>query len=116
MAKQKFLALYIGTTDAMEQSGSAADIEARDQAGMKAWGQWMEGHMDAIADIGGPLGKTKKVGPEGISTVVNANTGYVIVWADSHEAAAEMFRDHPHFAIFPGDSVEVMECPPIPGM
>jgi hypothetical protein len=30
-------------------------------------------------------------------------------------AAARMFEMHPHFAIFPGDSVEIMECLPIPG-
>jgi hypothetical protein len=42
-------------------------------------------------------------------------TGYVIVQAESHEAAARMFENHPHFTIFPGDSVEIMECLPIPG-
>ena len=42
-------------------------------------------------------------------------TAYVIVEAESHEAAAEMFADHPHFTIFPGDAVEIMECLPMPG-
>ena len=42
-------------------------------------------------------------------------TGYVIVQAESHEAAARLFENHPHFAIFPGDSVEIMECLPLPG-
>jgi len=36
-------------------------------------------------------------------------------WGATHAAAARMFADHPHFAIFPGDSVEIMECLPIPG-
>jgi hypothetical protein len=27
-----------------------------------------------------------------------------------------MFEGHPHFTIFPGESIEVMECLPIPGM
>jgi hypothetical protein len=40
---------------------------------------------------------------------------YVIVWAESQEAAARLFERHPHFAIFPRDGVEVMECLPIPG-
>ena len=35
--------------------------------------------------------------------------------AESHEAAARMFEDHPHVTIFPGDSVEIMECLPMPG-
>jgi hypothetical protein len=37
------------------------------------------------------------------------------VRADSHEAAARIFEGHPHFMIFPGDGIEVMECLPIPG-
>ena len=35
---------------------------------------------------------------------------------ESHEAAAQLFLNHPHFTIFPGESVELMECLPIPGM
>ncbi len=35
--------------------------------------------------------------------------------AESHEAAAKLFLSHPHFSIFPGDSIEIMECLPIPG-
>ena len=30
--------------------------------------------------------------------------------------AAKLFLNHPHFMIFPGDRVEVMECLPIPGL
>jgi hypothetical protein len=42
--------------------------------------------------------------------------GYVIVEAESHEAAAQMFKNHPHFSIFPGEAVEIMECLPMPKM
>jgi hypothetical protein len=42
-------------------------------------------------------------------------TGYVIVKAESHEAAAKMFEKHPSFSIFPGDGIEIMEVLPIPG-
>lgn len=51
----------------------------------------------------------------GSATSADACTAYVIVRADTHEAAASMFLDHPHFTLMPGDSVEVMECLPIPG-
>jgi hypothetical protein len=37
------------------------------------------------------------------------------VSAESQEAAAKMFEKHPHFTIFPGDAVEIMEVLPIPG-
>jgi hypothetical protein len=77
---------------------------------------WGERHKAAIVENGGPLGKTKRAGPDGVSDIRNAMAGYVVVQAHSHEAAAKMFEGHPHFTIFPGDSVEIMECLPIPEM
>ena len=44
----------------------------------------------------------------------NEITAYTIVQAESHEAAAELFANHAHFMIFPGQSVEIMECLPLP--
>ena len=41
-------------------------------------------------------------------------TAWVVLRADSHEAAARLFEGHPHFTIFPGDGVEVMEVLPMP--
>jgi hypothetical protein len=43
-------------------------------------------------------------------------TAFTVVQAESHDAAAKLFVNHPHFTIFPGDAVEVMECLPIPTM
>jgi hypothetical protein len=40
---------------------------------------------------------------------------FTVVRAQSYEAAAKMFEDHPHFMIFPGDSVQIMGCLPLPG-
>jgi hypothetical protein len=116
---KKFLAVYMGT----HASGRRAEWDAlgdterqkREAAGIEAWGQWMTLHAAAIVEQGGPLGKTLRASAEGITATKNALTGYVVVEADSHEAAARMFSNHPHFSIFPGDSVEIMECLPIPG-
>jgi len=69
----------------------------------------------AIVDQGSPLGKTKRASAQGITDIKNSITGYVIVQAESHEAAARLFENHPHFSIFPGDSVEIMEFLPLPG-
>ena len=33
---------------------------------------------------------------------------YTVVRADTHEAAAKLFENHLHFAIFAGESVEIM--------
>jgi hypothetical protein len=76
----------------------------------------MQKHQASLAGQGGPLGKTKKVTPEGIADVSNHMGGFVVVRADSHEAAAKLFENHPQFTIFPGESVEVMPVMPVPGM
>jgi len=64
--------------------------------------------------MGGPLGKTKRVTQRGIEDVSNEVSGYTVVRADSHEAAAKLFENHPHFALFPGEAVEIMPVLPVP--
>jgi hypothetical protein len=114
-----FMAIYMGTQEALKRGLwtelSEGERKARIAKGMQAWMDWGKTHAAAIVDQGGPLGKTKRASPEGIADMQNAMTGYVIVKAESHEAAAKMFENHPHFSIFPGDSVEIMECLPMPG-
>jgi hypothetical protein len=116
---KKFLAIYLGSSRAHGASGWDKMDEAKRQAvtasGIQAWGEWMNKHAAHVVEQGGPLGKTKRTSADGVSDIKNDMTGYVIVQADSHEAAARMFEKHPHFTIFPGDSVEIMECLPIPG-
>jgi hypothetical protein len=75
----------------------------------------MAANAGVIVDGGGPLGKTKRTSAQGVSDLKNNLSGYVVLNAQSHEAAARLFEQHPHFTIFPGDSVEIMECLPIPG-
>jgi len=114
----KFMALFTGSPDAFARSGWASLDEtarkAREREGMQAWGDWMEKHKASIAVEGGPLGKTKRVGKDGVSDTSNAIAGFVIVEAPTHEAAAKLFVNHPHFTIFPGEAVEIMPCNPIP--
>ena len=113
---KNYLAMYLGTPDTMKgwEGLTEEQCQQRIEEGMAAWGGWMEKHRDILVAEGGPLGKTKRVDPSGVSDVRNEMTGYVIVQAESHEAAARLFENHPHFTIFPGDCVEVMECMPIP--
>jgi transcription antitermination factor NusG len=116
---KKFLAIYIGTAAALEKAQwKKLDEEKRkalEASGVKAWMEWGVANSAAIVDQGGPLGKTKRISTEGITAIKNSMTGYVIIEAESHEAAAKLFENHPHFTIFPGDSVEIMECLPLPG-
>jgi YCII-related domain len=114
-----YLALFTGS---MKTSRFAAWMampeaarKAKEQEGISAWGAWMQKHQDVIAFAGGPLGKTKLVSPAGISDTSNNLGGFVVVRADSHEAAAKLFENHPQFTIFPGEGVEIMPVMPIPG-
>ena len=117
---KNFLAMFMGSATSREKSNwdamDATKRKEREAEGMQAWGDWMMKHQSVIVTTGGPLGKTKRISSQGISDVTNEMAGYVVVKAESHEAAAKLFVNHPHFAIFPGDRVEIMEVLPIPGM
>jgi hypothetical protein len=113
---KNFLAVYMGTQEARAKWDelSEAERKKRQAAGMEAWMNWGKKNSAAIVEGGGPLGKTKRVSAHGVSDIKNAMTGYVVVRAETHADAAKLFENHPHFTIFPGDSVEIMECLPLP--
>jgi hypothetical protein len=114
-----YLAVFLGskTNPRMKawMSLSEAERRVKEQEGIAAWKSWAEKHREAILEEGGPLGKTKKVTGRGIEDVSNEMGAFAVVRANSHEAAARMFEAHPHFTIFPGESVEVMPILQIPG-
>jgi len=114
-----YLAVFLGSkTNSRMRAWMAlpeAERRAREQEGIAAWKAWVEKHHAAVSAMGGPLGKTKKVTERGIEGVSNEMGAFVVVRAQSHEAAAKLFENHPHFTIFPGESVEIMPVLPIPG-
>jgi hypothetical protein len=116
---KNFLAVFRGDAETKAQIEwnklSPEEQQKKIQQGMEAWGKWMQDNSASIVFSGGPLGKTLAVNNEGIYSTKNKDCGFVIVKASSHEEAAKMFLKHPHFAIFPGENVELMECLPIPG-
>jgi hypothetical protein len=113
-----YLAVFVGSKNSAKFAAwnalSETDRKAREQEGMAAWKAWVEKHQSALAQMGGPLGKTKRVGSGGIADISNEIGAFTVVRAESHEAAARMFEGHPHFAIFPGEAVEIMPVLPIP--
>lgn len=113
---KKFLCMFTGAPEAMAawQTLSTEERARREALGMAAWKNWMAKHQSSIAELGGPLSKTKRISNAGVSDIRNNLAAFVIVAAESQDAAAQMFIGHPHFAIFPGDGVEVMEVMPIP--
>jgi hypothetical protein len=116
----KFLAVYIGSENSPKakewETLSEEEGEKREKQGIAAWKEWAMKHQKSIIDLGGPLGPTKQVDAKGISKTKNALTAYTVIQAESHEDAAKLFLNHPHFTIFPGDSVEIIECFEIPGL
>ena len=114
-----YLAMILGSKTSPRRAAWDAlpegERRAKEQEGIAAWKAWAEKHHAAIVAIGGPLGKTKKVAERGIDDVSNHMGAFTVVRAESHEAAAKLFERHPHFAIFPGDSVEIMPVLSIPG-
>jgi hypothetical protein len=114
---KQFMAVYVGSPAAMSKWDSLPEAERKERqaAGMAAWRDWMTKHRESVVDDGGPLGKTKRTDARGVADVRNNIGAYVIVQAESQDAAAKLFLGHPHFTIFPGEAVEIMECLPMPG-
>ena len=114
-----FLAVFTGSKTSPRMRAwfalPEAERKVKEQEGFHAWKAWVEKHAAATVFMGGPLGKTKSVTAGGVTDISNNLSAFMVVRADSHEAAARMFENHPHFAIFPGEGVEVMPVMPIPG-
>jgi hypothetical protein len=60
------------------------------------------------------VGKTKRVSAQGVEDAKNDIMLYATIEADSHEAAADLFKGHPHFGI-PGATIEVSPANPLSG-
>lgn len=118
-ANNTYLAVFLGSKSSQRRAAwdalSAADRSVKEKEGIAAWMAWVQKHQAALVTMGGPLGKTKQVSASGTQDTSNNLGAFTVVRADSHEAAAKMFEKHPHFTIFPGDSVEIMPVLAIPG-
>ncbi len=117
--KNSYLAVFTGSKTGPRRAAwdalSEGERQSKQREGAAAWHAWVDKNRAAITTAGGPLGKTKKIGPHGIEDTTNALAAFTIVQAESHEAAARLFENHPHFAIFPGDAVELMPVMAVPG-
>jgi hypothetical protein len=114
-----YLAVFLGSKASPKMRAWNALPEAerrtKERDGIAAWKAWVEKYQGAIVAMGGPLGKTKKITQRGIEDISNDMGAFTVVRAESNEAAAKLFENHPHFTIFPGEAVEVMPVLPIPG-
>lgn len=108
--------LYLGVFTSNKRSAkwrswyalSEEESAAKAAIGVAALQKWDEDHAADIVYMGGPLGPTRRVSEAGVVDAVNELTAFVVVRAASLEAAANLFHNHPHFAFFPCDGVDVM--------
>ncbi len=106
----RFLAIY---TMKHEDFASFRNLPKAEQdtinaMGISKWAPWEERNAAAILDRGGMVGKTVRISRDGIAEATNSICGYLVVEAETADAAARLFHDHPHITVFPGDAVEIM--------
>ncbi len=68
---------------------------------MDAWGKWFGSIADKIVDQGGLWGGAREISDAGTKDLpmgMESITGYVIINADSLEAAEEIARGNPYIA------------------
>ena len=112
---RKFIVLYLAPTAVLDD-WAKTDPTKRKAAEEKMrgeWQRWMGEHSRIVKDTAA-CGKTKLVSPKGVSDTRNEIMLYSFVEAESHEAAAKVFENHPHLQI-PQASIEVMEVRPMGG-
>jgi hypothetical protein len=105
-----FLAVYTIKPEAVAAFRALPEAEQkrRDDIGLKQWTDWEAANAASLPNRGGMVGKTRRVTKDGIGDGQNDFCGYVIVEAESIDAAARLFENHPHITVFPGDGIDVM--------
>jgi hypothetical protein len=111
--KEKFLVLYLIPSSVVADWAETdpAIRQAEEQKMQVAWGEWMGKHAKMIISTEAG-GKTKRVTESGVSDIRNDIILCSFVEAESHEAAAKAFENHPHLQI-PQSSIEVMSVRPV---
>ncbi len=71
------------------------------------WDAWLKAHKGSVLNTIA-LGHTKRVSASGVEDTKNGLMLSSYVTAESLEAAAEIFKDHPHLKI-PEATIEIME-------
>lgn len=106
----RFLAVYTMKQEDFVSFKSLpkAERDAIDASGVKHWAAWLERNAASILDHGGMVGTTTRITRNGVTDAANQLCGYLVVEAETADAAARLFQDHPHITIFPGDGVDIM--------
>ena len=106
----RFVAVYTMQPEALVafRALPKSEQDAIDARGLKAWEAWDKRNAAALVAGDVMAGKATRVTTAGIAPAQNQIAGFRIVEAADIAAAAQMFQDHPHITIFPGDGIDVM--------
>jgi len=110
---KKYLLLYLSPVSAEQQMQTASPEDM--QKGMEPWVRWFDAHQQALVEMGTPTGNEMNVTKAGSSRPSTFIGGFSIVQAEDRNAVQAMLSDHPHF-LMEGNSIEVLELMPMPGM
>ena len=110
---KKFLVLYMSPVSAEQQMQNASPEDM--QKGMEPWVKWFDTQQQAIVEQGAPTGNELNVTKAGSSKPKTYIGGYSILQAEDMDVARTLLSDHPHF-MMEGNSIEVLELMPMPGM
>ena len=112
---KKFLVLYLSSMSAAEQMKTAGASESGKKM-MDEWMKWFQAAGSSIVDGGSPLGSSAHVTKTGTQAHSGDYIGgYSIVQAEDMEAAKSIIANHPHF-MEEGNTIEILEVLPMPGM
>src|SRR4051812_16534191 len=104
----KYIAIFkvpVATMEEWRKNTPPEEMDAQSKKMEADMGAWMEKHKESFVGQGTPLGKTKAVTPNGIADTKNDLNFMMTVQANSHEEAAEIFKDCPHTQI-PNSTVD----------
>jgi hypothetical protein len=110
---KKFLLLYLSPVSAEQQMQTASPEDM--QKGMEPWVRWFDANKQAMVEMGTPTGNEMNVTKAGSSRPTTFIGGYSIVQADDLDAVQAILSDHPHY-MMEGNTIEVLELMPMPGM
>lgn len=110
MNMKYFTVIYTAPVDTLDEWMKKPEGERKEaEAKMRGdWDAWMTAHKETVLNTIA-LGANKQVSKEGVKDVRNGMMLSSYVGAESAEAAAELFKDHPHLDI-PGATIDIMEA------
>ena len=109
-----FTAIYQMPVEALNDwmAKSPEERKSAEEKVQGEWNVWTAAHKDTVLNTIS-LGKTLRVSKDGVVPTKNGMMLSSYVQAESTEAAADLFKDHPHLQL-PGATIDVMEANQLP--